>query len=83
MISLLQVILYLNSPNIPEVNILTHFKDKSECQKKIISTFARVKNGGLNASIILNEEGTKVLLVSMPKKNKKNYWFCKKTIFYK
>ena len=83
MITLLQIILHINNPNIPEVNIITHFKDKSTCQKKITATFSRSIKGGLDANIILSEEDTKVLLVSMPKKNKKSYWFCKETIFYK
>ena len=81
MFSLLQVIIYLNNAETPEVNVIRNFKNITVCEEKINSTFNRYKKAGMIAELKVHDDNYNYLEISFPEKSIKTFWFCEKTIF--
>ena len=83
MYTLLQVVVFLNTTNLPQVTLLTHINKLEQCEKKIYDAYNRYKNSGINSNIKNDEEGNNYLELRIKKEKKISYMFCKKAIFYK
>ena len=83
MYSLIQIILLLNSTEVPSVNVLTHFDNLTICENKLNETLKRNIEGGNNASLIKDNENNKFLKIEFNNEDTISYWLCKETIFYK
>ncbi len=83
MYTLLQVVVFLNTTNLPQVTLLTHINKLEQCEKKIYAAHNRYKNSGINSNIKYDEEGNNYLELHVKKEEKISYMFCKKAIFYK
>ena len=81
MYTLLQIITYLNFSFPPEVNIITHFKTLTSCEKKIDAVYKRFTEGNMSISKGIDNDNN--LFLKIEEKENQSYWFCKKAIFYK
>ena len=52
MYSLIQIILILNSAEVPTINVLSHFDNQKVCELKLDETLKRNLEGGNNAQIM-------------------------------
>ena len=83
MYSLIQIILILNSAEVPTINVLSHFDNQKVCELKLDETLKRNLEGGNNAQIITDNESNKLLKIEFDNEETISYWYCKQTIFYK
>ena len=83
MYSLLQIILSMNSLNVPTVNVITHYNALEICENKLDETLKRNIQGGNDAKIVVDSESNKLLKIKFKNEDSISYWFCKETIFYK
>ena len=83
MYSLLQIIVFLNTYNIPQVTILTHFETLEKCEKKIYDSLDRYKSFGIKAKIKKNEDNESILELKEANQGTISYMFCKDAIFTK
>ena len=83
MVTLIQVIIYINSLNVPQITLINHYNSNELCNKSLNAVYTRLKKGNINVSIIKDDEDYDFLKVVMKEKSTKSYWFCKKAIFYK
>ena len=79
----MQIVVFLNSTNIPQVTLLTHLEKLEECEKKINQAHDRYKNAGIKTIIKNDEEGNSILELSIDTEESISYMMCKKAIFYK
>lgn len=79
----MQIIVYLNSNNIPQVTLLTHLENLEQCEKKIFQTHDRYKSAGVKTIIKNDEDGNNILELNVASEESISYMFCKKAIFYK
>ena len=81
MFSLIQIIFFLNTNTLPQVNLITSFDKASECEKKIIQAYQRYKSSTYLLSLGNDEEKLKYLKVENLNDSTLSYWTCKKQIF--
>ena len=79
----MQIIVYLNSTNLPQVTLLTHLEKLEQCENKINQAHDRYKSAGIKTAIKNDEGGNVVLELSVANEESISYMFCKKAIFYK
>jgi len=83
MYTLMQIIVFLNSANVPQVTLLTHLEKLEQCENKINQAHDRYKSAGIKATMKNDEDGNSVLELSIADEESISYMFCKKAIFYK
>ena len=83
MYSLIQIILILNSAEVPNINVLTHFDNLKACEIKLYEALKRNLEGENNAQMITDNENNKLLKIEFDNEETISYWYCKQTIFYK
>ena len=83
MYTLMQIIVFLHSTNVPQVTLLTHLEKLEQCESKINQAHDRYKSAGIKTIIKYDEEGNSVLELSVANEESISYMFCKKAIFYK
>ena len=83
MYSLIQIILILNSAEVPYINVLTHFDNLKACEIKLDEALKRNLEGENNAQMITDNENNKLLKIEFDNEETISYWYCKQTIFYK
>ena len=79
----MQIVVFLNSTNVPQVTLLTHLAKSEQCEKKIYQAHDRYKNAGIKTTIKNDEDGNSILELSIANEDSISYMFCKKAIFYK
>ena len=82
MYTLLQIIIYLNFSQDPDVNVITHTSSLENCEKKLYASYDRFIRGGVSISKKYDNNNNLYLKIQMKKENSESLWFCKKTIFY-
>ena len=80
---LINIIIYLNMQNIPQVNIITNFKNLEACESKFKKNLERIKGNNKKGSIKIDQENKKYLEIVDKANNLKSYWFCNEIIFYR
>ncbi len=83
MFSLLQIIVYLNTINPPEANVLSHFTDLDLCNKKLYETKERAQKEGFKTIDNIRVDNHNYLKIVSSDKKAVAYWYCKETVFYK
>ena len=83
MYTLINIIIYLNMQNIPQVNVLTNFQNLEKCESKFEENLSRIKGSSKKGSIILDQDKKKYLKILDLSNNLKSYWFCNEIIFYR
>ena len=79
----MQIIVFLNSTNVPQVTLLTHLEMLEQCENKINQAHDRYKSAGIKATMKNDEDGNSILELSIADEESISYMFCKKAIFYK
>ena len=83
MYTLINIIIYLNMQNVPQVNVVTNFKNLEECESKFQENLERIKGNNKKGSIKSDQDKNKYLEIVDKANNLKSYWFCKEIIFYR
>ncbi len=83
MYTLINIIIYLNMQNIPQVNVLTNFQNLEKCESKFEENLSRIKGSSKKGSIIIDQDKKKYLKILDLSNNLKSYWFCNEIIFYR
>jgi hypothetical protein len=83
MYTLMQIIVFLNSTNVPQVTLLTHLEKLEQCENKIDQARDRYKSAGIETTMKNDEDGNSILELSVTNEKSITYMFCKKAIFYK
>ena len=83
MFSLLQIILLINTTEVPTINVLTHYDSQEVCETKLNETYKRNIEGGNKAEILKDDENKKFLKIEFNNEKSVSFWMCKQTIFYK
>ena len=83
MVTLINIILYLNSQTLPQVNVITNFQNFKDCELKFNQTLNRIKGQNKRGLIKYNEDNKKYLEITDIEKQLKSYWLCNEVIFYK
>lgn len=81
MFSLIQIIFFLNTNTLPQVNLITSFDKAHKCEKRIIQVYQRYKSSTYILSLGNDEEKLKYLKVENLNDPSISYWTCKKQIF--
>ena len=79
----MQIVVFLNSTNVPQVTLLTHLEKSEQCEKKIYQAHDRYKSAGIETTIKNDEDGNSILELSIATEESISYMLCKKAIFYK
>ena len=79
----MQIIVFLNSTDVPQVTLLTHLEKLEQCENKINQAHDRYKNAGIKTTIKNDEDGNSILELSIANEKSISYMLCKKAIFYK
>ena len=56
MYTLINIIIYLNMQNIPQVNVLTNFQNLEKCESKFEENLSRIKGSSKKGSIIIDQD---------------------------
>ena len=83
MYTLINIIIYLNMQNVPQVNVLTNFEILEKCESKFQDNLSRIEGSNKKGSIKIDQDNKKYLEISDSANNLKSYWFCNKIIFYR
>ena len=83
MYTLMQIIVFLNSTNVPQVTLLTHLEKLEQCENKINQARNRYKSAGIKTTLKNDEDGNSILELSVVNNESISYMLCKKAIFYK
>ena len=83
MYTLINIIIYLNMQNIPQVNVLTNFQNLEKCESKFEENLSRIEGSSKKGSIIIDQDKKKYLEILDLSNNLKSYWFCNEIIFYR
>ena len=83
MYTLIQIIIYLNFSQNPDVNVITLTNSLESCEKKLYATHDRFIQGGMPISKEYDDDDNLYLKIQMKKENSESIWLCKKIIFYK
>ena len=83
MYTLINIIIYINMQNIPQVNVLTNFKNLEVCEDKFHENLDRIKDSNKKGSIKTDQDRKKYLEIVDNANNLKSYWFCNEIIFYR
>ena len=79
----MQIIVFLNSTNVPQVTLLTHLEKLEQCENKINQAHDRYKSAGIKTTLKNDEDGNIILELSVVNNESISYMLCKKAIFYK
>ena len=82
MYTLMQIVVFLNTSNVPQVTLLTHLENAEQCEKKINQAYDRYKSAGLKTILNDDDEGNSFLEYSIDQEDAISYMFCKKAIFF-
>ena len=80
---LINIIIYINMQNVPQVNVLTNFKNLEVCEDKFHENLDRIKDSNKKGSIKTDQDRKKYLEIVDNANNLKSYWFCNEIIFYR
>ena len=80
---LMNIIINLNMQNVPQVNVVTNFKNLEVCENKFHENLERIKGNNKKGSIKIDQYNKKYLEILDKANNLKSYWFCNEIIFYK
>ena len=69
--------------NVPQVNVVTNFKNLEECERKFQENLERIKGNNKKGSIKIDQDKKKYLEIVDKANNLKSYWFCNEIIFYR
>lgn len=83
MVTLMQIVIFLNTSNFPQVTVLTHLEDVKQCERKIFDAFDRYNKAGVNTIVKKDDEGNSFLELSTVEDDTISYMLCKKAIFFK
>ncbi len=83
MYTLINIIIYINMQNVPQVNVLTNFKSLEVCEDKFHENLDRIKDSNKKGSIKTDQDKKKYLEIVDNANNLKSYWFCNEIIFYR
>ena len=83
MYTLINIIIYLNMQNVPQVNVVTNFKNLEKCESKFQENLERIKGNDKKGSIKIDQDKKKYLEIVDKVNNLKSYWFCNEIIFYR
>ena len=83
MYTLINIIIYINMQNVPQVNVLTNFKNLEVCEDKFHENLDRIKDSDKKGSIKTDQDRKKYLEILDNANNLKSYWFCNEIIFYR
>ena len=78
----MQIIVFLNTTNVPQVTLLTYLEKAEQCEKKISQAHDRYEKSGIITTIKTDEEGNSFLELITAKEDTISYMFCKKAIFF-
>ena len=82
MYTLINIIIYLNIQNVPQVNVVTNFESLEVCEGKFQENLNRIK-GNKKGSIKIDQDNKKYLEIVDKANNLKSYWLCNEIIFYR
>ena len=82
MITLVQLILYLNSTNTPQINLINHYKKMKLCNNSLETVYKRFEEGKMNVKMSKDNDGINYITVKTSENNTMSFWYCKETIFY-
>ena len=80
---LINIIIYLNMQNVPQVHVVTNFKNLDVCESKFRENLERIKDNNKKGSIKIDQDKKKYLEIVDKTNNLKSYWFCNEIIFYR
>ena len=80
---LINIIIFINMQNVPQVNVLTNFKNLEVCEDKFHENLDRIKDSNKKGSIKTDQDRKKYLEIVDNANNLKSYWFCNEIIFYR
>ena len=80
---LMNIIINLNMQNVPQVNVVTNFKNLEVCESKFLENLERIKGNNKKGSIKIDQDKKKYLEILDKADNSKSYWFCNEIIFYR
>ena len=83
MFTLINIIIYINMQSVPQVNVLTNFKNLEVCEDKFHENLDRIKDSNKKGSIKTDQDRKKYLEIVDNANNLKSYWFCNEIIFYR
>ncbi len=83
MYTLINIIIFINMQNVPQVNVLTNFKKLEDCEDKFHENLDRIKDSDKKGSIKTDQDRKKYLEILDNANNLKSYWFCNEIIFYR
>ena len=83
MYTLINIIIFINMQNVPQVNVLTNFKKLEDCEDKFHENLDRIKDSDKKGSIKTDQDRKKYLEIVDNANNLKSYWFCNEIIFYR
>ena len=83
MYTLVNIIIYLNMQNIPQVNVVTNFQNLEICESKFEENLSRIRGNSKKGSIKIDQDNKKYLEISDLANNLKSYWYCNEIIFYR
>ena len=83
MYTLINIIIYINMQNVPQVNVVTNFKNLEECESKFQENLKRIKGNNKKGLIKIDQDKKKYLEIVDKANNLKSYWFCNEIIFYR
>ena len=83
MYTLINIIIYLNTQNVPQINVVTNFKNLEVCESKFQENLERIKGNNKKGSIKIDQDNKKYLEIVDKANNLKSYWFCNEIIFYR
>ena len=83
MFTLINIIIYINMQSVPQVNVLTNFKNLEVCEDKFRENLDRIKDSNKKGSIKTDQDRKKYLEIVDNANNLKSYWFCNEIIFYR
>ena len=83
MFILINIILHINVPSFPQVNVITNFDNLELCEGKFDETLSRLKGKNKRGFIKTTKENKKYLEILDVDKKLRSYWICNEIIFYK
>tara|TARA_Y100001954_G_C15314715_1_gene362331 strand:- start:219 stop:479 length:261 start_codon:yes stop_codon:yes gene_type:complete len=83
MTTLIQIIIFINNLNSPQISIVNHYNNMDDCSLTLAKIKLRYNENNSKAYIKDDYDDMKYLEVFTDNSAKKSYWYCKKALFYK
>ena len=78
----MQIVVYINTYDLPHVTVFTHFEKLVQCHKKLDEAFKRQSSFDIKVTMKKDEEQNSFLEIDTSKKGTISYLLCKESIFY-